>query len=359
MSPESGGRYLDLAPGRLGTPAGLPGEGLPPLGLVSLWQATGEDRHRETLDRLFAAGMDAAGTRAGTAPALIDLVRAAMLSRTGPLPLPVRAASDLAAGTLREQPRLAAGVMARLPGEPGAITLDWLAAALPFQALHGLRGSAPRLISDAFDQMTAAMKLLVDDGTGLVHGGYDEARAAPWADPASGLSAAFLARDNGLIGLALTDLADVARETSMLPHRFDETIRDLADSLIERQSDDGRFPLVLARGGLAGNVLETSGSLAISAFLMKGARLGILSPRHARAGRRAFAAVERHALQADGRGGLMLATCTAFGSLSPGHDGTPERHCADPVVADTPAAIGALMLAMAELARVAPVAEGE
>jgi unsaturated rhamnogalacturonyl hydrolase len=105
---------------------------------------------------------------------------------------------------------------------------------------------------------------------------------------------------------------------------------------------------VLDKGDRQGNYEESSASLMIAYAMMKGARLEILPALFRDMGAAAYrACVEQFVTESELRG---ICAVAGLGNV-PYRDGTYEYYLSEPVVANDPKGVGALMMATAEYLR--------
>lgn len=179
--------------------------------------------------------------------------------------------------------------------------------------------------------------------TGLYLHAVDEARVQPWADPETGLSRTHWLRGEGWLLMALADvLALLPPAQEALREQLTAQLREAADGILQYRTENGLLCQVIDRPALPGNYEETSGSLMTAYALMCGA----LPAEYAEAGLQMLEAVKRHALTESGGGLHLTGICGAAG-LGSGRDGSAEYYLSEPVVADDPKGVGALMLAEA------------
>ena len=256
---------------------------------------------------------------------------------------------------LETQPRTASGNYWHKDIYPHQVWLDGLFMAQPFRAeLDAFRGRADSL-PDILSQFETVRKVMRDERTGLYVHGWDESRAAFWADPVTGRSKNVWLRAMGWMLMALADTVEAAgpdaRERLSPLGAF---LREALDALLVwRDPETGLFWQVVDRPDLAasGNYLETSGSAMTAAAILKGCRLGLLPEGTYRpAAESILAGLARYRLAMRDGAPVLAGTCAVAG-LGPERgrrDGTAEYYFSEPVADNDNKGVAALGMAWAQ-----------
>ena len=266
-----------------------------------------------------------------------------------------RLAADRLAQALREQPRTSEGNFWHKEIYPNQVWLDGVYMAMPFLALYQ-REFGTRDFEDIRAQLLVIRQRMRDPKTGLYYHGYDVTRKAFWADPDTGCSANFWLRAIGWFSVALADLMEILPEcearNDILP-----IFTDLMESLLPFADDDtGMYYQVVDQGARAGNYLETSGSSMIAYAMLKGARLGILSPEFASHGRKTFEGIYRTCLTFS-EGQMNMENICLVAGLGPEkdrrRDGSYAYYISEPVVRNDAKGVAPFLLCYTEMLRLA------
>jgi len=121
------------------------------------------------------------------------------------------------------------------------------------------------------------------NGSGMLVHGYDSTKKASWANPATGGSPYVWSRSLGWYFMALVDVFDIMRSHDIFPSELKSYIRqrftELAKAILSAaDKDNGCWWQVVTLPHAKGNYIETSGSGMLVYGLLKGSRLGLLSP---------------------------------------------------------------------------------
>ena len=266
-----------------------------------------------------------------------------------------RRGADTLYRALQEHPRTPEGNFWHKTIYPNQVWLDGVYMAMPFLALYrkyfGQGDDA-----DLASQLKNIQTHMRDPKTGLYYHGYDCTRQAFWASQETGCSANFWLRAVGWFSVALADLAEILPEGDA-QNTATEIFQDLMKSLLPfADGKTGMYYQVIDQGTREGNYLESSGSSMISYAMMKGARLGVLSPEYAAHGRKTFEGIYKTCLTfRDGQMG-MDHICLVAG-LGPEkdrrRDGTYAYYISEPVVQNDAKGVAPFLLAYTEVLRLA------
>ncbi|NTJ44344.1 di-trans,poly-cis-decaprenylcistransferase [Agrobacterium larrymoorei] len=324
-------------------------------GLISLYEASGDQRWLDHLLRLVNGQVDAENrlreyridefnidnVLAGRA--LIYLYR-----KTGDQKW-LETAKPLAE-QLRFHPRTNAGPYWHKLRYPHQVWLDGLYMALPFKIEYALAEGAPELLSDTAEQFLTSLDLTHDKASGLYKHGYDEARIQEWADKETGLSPSLWARALGWLAMAFVDILEFLPQGSQ-KKEIEKRASAFAEQISRLQQEDGRWLQVIDRPDVSGNYPESSATAMFAYFFLKGARLGVTGIM-AGPGQRALDALVSTELKAQAGERLKLQNicCVAglggFGGVY--RDGTVEYYLSEIIRADDIKGVGPLMMAHSE-----------
>lgn len=262
-------------------------------------------------------------------------------------------AIHLQAEHLRRQPRTSTGNFWHKAIYPNQIWLDGLYMAQVFATLHA-RELGGGDYSDVLMQIRNVAKYMRDPVSGLYYHGMDCSRTVFWADRETGLSRNFWLRSIGWFTVALVDIIEICTDPATV-REISEIFRDLTSSLLPyRDSASGMYWQVVDRPGDRGNYLETSGSCMIAYAMLKGARLGVLSPDYASLGKATFDGVCDKYLTAEG-GELNLGGICLVAGLGPAgntrRDGSYEYYVSEPIVENDAKGVAPFILAYTEILR--------
>ena len=327
--------------------------------LLCLWEITGDQRYFDFAEGFIDAFVNEDGTIRTYDPdkrTLDDINEGRVLftlyDRTGKEKY--KRAADYLAAQLRLQPRTAEGSFWHKQIYPNQVWLDGIYMAMPFAALYERRFGQGDY-GDALSQIRVVRRRMRDPRTGLYYHGYDQSRAAFWADKETGLSRNFWLRAIGWFSVALADLMEILPEGAAR-NELADIFRDLMESVSRfADGETGMYWQVVDRAGEAGNYLETSGSSMLAYAMLKGARLGVLEKEYAAQGRKTFDGIVKKYLSFDGDGRLRLGGICLVAGLGPENnrrrDGTYAYYISEPVVQDDAKGVAPLLLCYTEVKR--------
>lgn len=164
--------------------------------------------------------------------------------------------------------------------------------------------------SEYFDMMTAQAILMQrhtkDPKTGLLHHGWDETKAAEWADPATGLAPEFWGRAIGWYPVALLEMFDNLPEDHRDKASLVEILKDLLVALVKYQdAATGLWYQVIDKGDRVDNWLENSCTSLFVYALAKAVRLGYLDVKYMEAAWKGYQGVI-DTLRFDGQGHVII-----------------------------------------------------
>ncbi len=254
---------------------------------------------------------------------------------------------------VQHQPRTEEGNFWHKMIYPNQVWLDGMYMGQPFYMQYEVEYNDCKNCKDSYDQFLNVYKNMRDPKTGLYYHGYDCSRKAFWCDKVTGLSRNFWLRALGWYAMALIDTIsvmpeDMAEEKAQLSHIY----KELIDSMLKYQSDNGMWYQVVNLGGIPGNYLETSGSSIFAYAIMKSVRMGILDESYFKYGEKAFNGVcEKYLSEKDGE--LQLDGICLVAGLGPENntrrDGTFGYYMSEPIVSNDAKGVGPLVLAYIEI----------
>jgi unsaturated rhamnogalacturonyl hydrolase len=256
---------------------------------------------------------------------------------------------------LERHPRTQSGNYWHKKIYPHQVWLDGLYMAQPFRCAYARQSGRHDIFTDVLTQFANVRATMRDEATGLYYHGWDESRTERWSNPQTGCSPCFWGRAMGWFMMALVDclelFADIPDGGASIQCGRDQLTALLvgaSDALMRVKTANELWYQVLDQGSRKGNYEESSASLMISYALMKGARLGALSTELGTAGASSLrACIARFVTENDLSG---ICAVAGLGNV-PYRDGSYEYYLSEPVVANDPKGVGALMMATAEYLR--------
>ena len=327
--------------------------------LLSLAEITGEARYFDFSERFIDAFVNEDGTIRTYDPekrTLDDINEGRVLfdlyDKTGKEKY--RRAADYLMARLREQPRTAEGSFWHKKIYPNQVWLDGVYMAQPFAALYEKRFGAGDY-GDILNQVRVVRDRMRDPRTGLYYHGYDQSRAAFWADKETGLSKNFWLRAIGWFSVALADLVEILPEGAARDE-LAAVFRGLMESAARcADRETGLYWQVVDKAGEPGNYLETSGSSMLAYAMLKGARLGVLPEEYAAKGQKTFDGIVKKYLSFDEDGRLELGGICLGAGLGPEdnrrRDGSYAYYISEPVVKNDAKGVAPLLLCYTEVRR--------
>jgi unsaturated rhamnogalacturonyl hydrolase len=327
-------------------------------GALDLWRATGEQAFFDFVDERVAprVGVDGAIDGYDGSEFNIDNICAGkvlftLLESSGEARFERAIESQLQ--QLSAHPRTKSGNYWHKQIYPHQVWLDGLYMAQPFQLAYAALAQRRDLADDTVRQFAHVTRVLRDQQTGLYYHGWDESRNERWANPQTGCSPCFWGRAMGWYVMALADCLDFgAMLGSDGASALAEQLQQATEALLRVRSESGLWYQVLDHGNpapeRAGNYEEASASLMIAYALMKGQRLGVLPARAGEQGLKSLKAALRDFLSAERLDGI----CGVAGlGNTPYRDGSFAYYLSEPIVANDPKGVSALLMAVAEALR--------
>ncbi len=263
-----------------------------------------------------------------------------------------RRAADTLRRQLEEHPRTSEGGFWHKKVYPYQLWLDGVYMAGPFLARYGSEFDDP----EAFDEVTRDILLVTrymrDPATGLYYHGWDESREQAWADPETGLSENFWGRGMGWYGMALVDVLDYLPDDHRDRDQIIRVLRWFAEAVVNVQDPvTGLWYQVLDEPQRPENYLEASASNMFIYALAKGVRMGYLDTGYLDVGRRAYAGVLEHFINADEAGHVSLDGTVSVGGLGGKNqrDGSFGYYMSEPIRMNDNKGVGPFIMAGLEL----------
>jgi unsaturated rhamnogalacturonyl hydrolase len=320
-------------------------------GCLDLAAATGERSFNEFVLREVSVRVAPDGAIQGFDPTEfnIDNVNAGkvlfpLFAQTGERRF--RLAIDNQNAQLERHPRTQSGNFWHKKIYPQQVWLDGLYMAQPLRCAYATLASRPEIFADVQRQFAHVRATMRDANTGLYYHGWDESRRERWSNPQTGCSPCFWGRAMGWFMMALVDCCEQSAEASpATAELLTQILRDTSNALMRVRSPNGLWYQVLDQGTRAGNYEETSASLMIAYALMKGARLGLLPGPLGSAGAETLRAlIDRFLTDTE-----LQSICGVAGLGNvPYRDGSYEYYLSEPIVANDPKGVGALLMALSE-----------
>ena len=237
---------------------------------------------------------------------------------------------------------------------PNQVWLDGLYMAQPFRCAYAALAGQTEIFNDVTSQFAHVQRTMQDAATGLYYHGWDESRAERWSNANTGCSPCFWGRAMGWFMMALVDCLEISTDAARAPppavyqtttRLLTHMLRNASDALLRVRSSRGLWFQVLDQAMRASNYEEASASLMISYALMKGARLGVLPDSMGKQGLESLQACVNIFLNERELSGIC--SVAGLGNV-PYRDGSYQYYLSEPVVANDPKGVGALLMALAE-----------
>lgn len=331
-------------------------------GALDLWRATGEAAYLDFVNERVAPRIALDGTIDGYDGSEFNIdnicagkVLFTLLENSGEARFQRAIESQMQ--QLVAHPRTQSGSYWHKQIYPHQVWLDGLYMAQPFQLAYaaltpsarGAQSERRELAEDTVRQFAHVARVLRDPETGLCYHGWDESRKERWANPKTGCSPCFWGRAMGWYVMALADCLEFRDILGGAGVRtLGEQLRDALEALLRVRSEAGLWYQVLDRADEGGNYEEASASLMIAYALMKGQRLGVVPASAGEQGLKSLEAVVRRFLSPQRLDGI----CGVAGlGNNPYRDGSFGYYLSEPIVANDPKGVSALLMAVSEAVR--------
>ncbi|HWB33145.1 MAG TPA: glycoside hydrolase family 88 protein [Acidobacteriaceae bacterium] len=265
---------------------------------------------------------------------------------------------------LAAQPRTASGGYWHKQVYPNQMWLDGAYMAEPFRAAYAATFGESADFDDIAHQLLLMDQHMRDTKTGLLRHGWDESKAMPWADKATGLSPEVWGRAMGWYAMALVDVLDwFPKDHPQHAALVAALQRNMAAIVKAQDPASGLWWQVMTHPGEKGNYFEASASCMFTYALAKGVRQGYLPVTDEAAARRGWDGINAKFITTDADGTETLHGTVRVGGLGgkPYRSGTFDYYLSEKVADDDSKGVGAYMLAASEMqqASTATLARGK
>lgn len=268
-----------------------------------------------------------------------------------------RKALNLLQRQLVNQPRTPSNGFWHKKIYPNQMWLDGLYMSGPFRAEYAITFHQPEIFDDLTHQIILLEQHTRDPKTGLLYHAWDESKAMPWANPASGCSPEFWGRAIGWFMMALVDILDFLPTSHPNHAAVVAILQRLSTSLIRFQdAESGLWYQVVNAAGKPGNYRESSVSAMLAYSFAKGVRMGWLRPETISSAQRAYRGLLENQIRVDAQGLINLEkTCGAAGlGGHPYRDASYNYYVNEKIVTNDFKGVGPFVLAALEM-ETAPV----
>ncbi len=259
---------------------------------------------------------------------------------------------DVLMNQLKHQPRLSTENFGHDFSRSRQLWLNDLYTFMPFYLEYENRFEDYIGYADIVKQLIYTDTLLTDQETGLLYPAYDEQRTSVWANPQNGVFPNFCLCSIGWYLMTLVDCYELADEELYDSKRCIGNLFRKAVKCVLRWQDAGSklFYQLIALPHEQGNYLETLGSLMISYSILKACRLELLlEDKYIGIGQDIFEAIlDKKIVVLNGEEHLIDICMEANPATQQSHNGSIKACLSDPVMQDTPTAVGVLMMTYAE-----------
>jgi len=270
-----------------------------------------------------------------------------------------RYAADMLREQLRTHPRTPEGGFWHKQIYPQQMWLDGLYMGQPFFAEYAATFGEPAAFDDIAKQFLLVSRHTRDPRTSLMYHAWDYAKAQPWADSATGLSANFWGRAMGWYVMGVVETLDHFPADHPDREAIIQTLRDAAEGIARVQDPvTGLWWNVMDQPNRAGNYLEASASSMFAYALARGARLGYIDAKYRRVAERGFDGLLSNLVRENEDGTVSLVNVVQVSGVggNPRRDGSPRDgsyayYVSEPVVTDDYKGVGPFILAALELGR--------
>lgn len=260
---------------------------------------------------------------------------------------------------LDTQPRTGDGGFWHKQRYPHQMWLDGLYMSAPFYAEYAKLFNGPAAdYDDVAKQIRLVSTHTYDPATGLFHHAWDESKAQPWANPATGTSSNFWGRAVGWYAMALVDVLDYFPTNHPARPEIIATLQKLCQGVLKWQDPKtGLWYQVLDQGDRKGNYLEATASSMFVYALAKGVNRGYLTRDYVPAIEKGYRGIVENLLKDDGNGRWSLTQCCSVAGLggTPSNgrarDGSFDYYISEPVVTNDLKGVGPFILAGIEVQR--------
>jgi rhamnogalacturonyl hydrolase YesR len=256
-------------------------------GFEKLFRSTGDSRYFDYIRRYADAHVAADGEVPGfTGESLDDMMAGtaivAVFQETGEARY--RRAAQRIRSSFDDYPRNADGGFWHARNLPHEMWIDGVFMGQMFLTRYGSAiGERDACFTEAVRQIGIAADRLAKESSGLYLHGYDEARAASWADRVTGLSPEVWSEGLGWYALVLAETLALIDPHHPGRALVEGTLRRLVDALARFQDpESGLWYQVVDKGGRPDNWHDTSGSAMFVYAVQRAVELGCADARRFR-----------------------------------------------------------------------------
>ncbi|MEO6845193.1 MAG: DUF4350 domain-containing protein [Ginsengibacter sp.] len=325
-------------------------------GIEGLWEATGEGKYFEYIQKSMDHFVEDDGTIRtynkedyNLDNVLCGRILLTLYKATG------KEKYYKAAATLRDQltqqPRTNEGGFWHKKIYPNQMWLDGLYMAEPFYAEWAATFKEDSDFNDIANQFIIIEKHARDSKTGLLYHGYDESKQQAWANKTTGLSPNFWARAMGWYGMALVDALPYFPNDNPKRKELIEILKKFAVAVAKVQDQKtGLWWDLLNFPNREGNYPEASASCMFVYSLLKGVRLGYLPSSYLPIAKKGCAGIiEKFITNDNGQTNLEGTVGVSGLGGHPYRDGSYEYYVKEKVVTNDAKGVGAFLLASNEM----------
>jgi unsaturated rhamnogalacturonyl hydrolase len=196
--------------------------------------------------------------------------------------------------------------------------LDGIFMADVFAMQYAQAYNKPEWYDEAVHQIKLIYNHTLDEKTGLLYHGWDEAKNPVWADPVKGTSPEFWSRAIGWYAMALAECLDFIPVDHPERQNVIDIFKKVCASVKKYQgSDNGLWYQVMDKKDQAGNWPEASASAMFAYTFAKGANQKYLDESFKVSGEKAFNGILKNFVFVDDQGNLHLDQTVKIGTLNP------------------------------------------
>ena len=258
---------------------------------------------------------------------------------------------------LEEHPRTSGGAFWHKQRYPWQLWLDGVYMGMPFLAQYAALFEEGEQQHESWSEVVKEFQItreqLRDSETGLYYHAWDEKHQQDWADPDTGLSEHFWGRGFGWLTMAIVDVLDfIPEEETELRQPLLDMIQEIAADLKRWQDPEtGTWWQIMDRPGAAGNYRESSASSMFTYFYAKAIRNGYLDDRYRSVAQKAYDGLIDEFMLVHADGSVSLTNICLVAGLGFGRDGSYHYYMSEPVWENDPKGTGPFILAGIEMHR--------
>lgn len=220
--------------------------------------------------------------------------------------------------SLKDFPKNRFGGFWHMKSQPNQMWLDGLYMVGPLCARYARLTGKREFGEMALNQAVLMYEHMSDPADGLLFHGWDDSKAAGWADPGTGLSSIKWGRALGWFTVASLEILEILGESYEKSKAVRENVKKTLMSLLKVQDEKGFWHQVIDKPERKENWPETSCTCLIAYAMAKAYRLGILGEEAKKAALAALEAVTEE-VQQDEEGnpvltGICVGTCIEEGT---------------------------------------------